>query len=443
MGALLIGGPVAQPSFDAFMWALSEQESGGQKDRYGVVNAYGAVGKYQVLKSNIPGWSKEILGYSISWQKFRDSPELQEKIVRGKLKKYYDAWGARGAAAAWYAGPGNHDLHMSTAKQPGGPSIKKYVDDILGRAGGYSGQTYSGSGVGGEPVVPKLSEKELAEQYGFTMSFLNSNPELKKLFKKMVSEGWSKDMFQAKLRGTKWWKTHSDKERQYLTQMFTDPATAKQSLAQAKISAKQIANQLGIKETKFTLKKISEAAYNMVAKGWNESQLRYYLGQYVYFDGGDMEGEGADIQGDLRSYAYSMGVKMSNEWYADNTRKVLRGIATASDYKNEMLRQAKAMFPQYAKQLDAGQTVADIAQPYMQSMAQILELPMGSINLFDSTIKKALQYKNPGTLQTESKALWQFENELRSDPRWKKTKNAQDSLMQVGHQVLADFGFKY
>jgi hypothetical protein len=305
--------------------------------------------------------------------------------------------------------------------------------------GGY----YTGSGVGGDPVVPKLSEKELAEQYGFTMSFLNANPELKKIFKKMVSEGWSKDMFQAKMRGTKWWKTHSEKEREYLIQRFTDPATAKQSMSQANVRVRQIANQLGIKETKFTKKKMQEAAYNLVAKGWDEGQLRYYLGQYVYFDGGDMEGEGAEIQNELRAYAYQMGVTKSGQWYADQTRKVLRGIATINDYKNEMLRQAKAAFPQYSKQLDGGQTVADIAQPYMQSMAQILELPQGSINLYDTTIKKALQYKNPSTLKNQTKPLWQFENELRSDPRWKKTKNAQDSLMQVGHQVLADFGFKY
>lgn len=439
------GGQMAQPSFDAFMWAISEQESRGQSDPYRVVNAYGAVGKYQVLKSNVPGWSRQVLGYSISWQKFRDSPQLQETIVRGILKGYYNKWGARGAAAAWYGGPGSHNLDQSTKAQPGGPSIKMYVDEVMTRTGNYPGigATSSGTGLGGDPVVPKLSEKELAEQYGFTMGFLNSNPELKRLFKKMVSEGWSKDMFQAKLRDSKWWKTHSDKERQYLTQMFTDPATAKQSMAQANVAVRQLANQLGIKETKFTKGKMQEAAYNMVAKGWNEGQLRNYLGQYVYFDGGDMEGQGADVQNELRSYAYSMGVKMSDHWYADNTRKVLRGLATTSDYKNEMLRQAKAAFPQYTKQLDAGQTLADIASPYLQSMSQILELPQGSINLYDPTIKKALQYKNKTTLQTESKPLWQFENELRADPRWKQTKNAQDSLMQVGHQVLADFGFKY
>jgi len=429
---------VAQSGFDAFMRSIATQESGGN---YSVVNSIGAVGKYQVMKANIPGWSRQVLGYSVSWQKFRDTPSIQEKVVRGILKGYYDSWGPRGAAAAWYAGPGNHDLDMSTKSQSGGPSIKEYVDSVVGRV---DTSTYSGSGIGGDPVVPKLDKAELAEKYGFTMDFLNANPEIRdKIFNPMVKEGWSQEMFNAKMRGTKWWKAHSDKERQYLTQMFTDPATARQSLSQARVTVQQLANQLGVKETTLIKKRMSEAAYNMVAKGWNEGQLRYFLGQYVYFNGGDMEGQGADVQNELRSYAYSMGVKMSDSWYAANTRKVLRGLATTSDYKNDMLRQAKAMFPQYSKQLDGGQTVADIAQPYLQSMSQILELPAGSINLYDSTVKKALQYKNPTTLQVQAKPLWQFENDLRGDPRWKQTKNAQDSLMQVGHQVLADFGFKY
>ena len=154
-------------------------------------------------------------------------------------------------------------------------------------------------------------------------------------------------------------------------------------------------------------------------------------------------GQGADVENELRSYAYSMGSTMSNTWYADNTRKVLQGTATASDFKQQILKQAKAAFPQYAKQLDGGQSMADIASSYMQTMAQVLELPTGSINLFDPTIKKALQYKDPKTLQTTSKPLWQFENDLRGDPRWKQTKNAQDSLMQMGHQVLQNFGFKF
>lgn len=428
-------------TFKQFMNGISIQESGGS---YSAVNHQsGALGKYQVMPGNVAAWSRQVLGYSISTSKFLNSPTLQEKIVSGILKGYFDKWGPRGAAAAWYAGPGNHNLDMSTKSQYGGPSIKSYVDSVIGHAGGDPGASSSGGGTPYAATTPKLSMSELAEQYGYTSSFLNANPELKRLFNDMVTKGYSKDMFQAKLRNTKWWKTHSDKEREYLTQTYTDPATAKQNFNAAYVSVHQLAEQLGIKDTKFTRARIQEAAYNVVAKGWSDGQLRNYLGQYVYFDGGNMQGQGADTINELRSYAYTMGVHMSDKWYTDNTRLVLRGMATTSDFKNQMLRQAKAMFPQFSKQLDAGQTVQDIAQPYMQSMSQILELPAGSINLFDPTIKKALQYKNPGTLQTETKPLWQFENDLRADPRWKQTKNAQDSMMQIGHQVLSDFGFKY
>jgi len=208
-------------------------------------------------------------------------------------------------------------------------------------------------------------------------------------------------------------------------------------------TGQQLANQMGMVMTSNVQKYLDKAAYNMVALGWDEGQLRYYLGQYVSFKGETLQGEGGEAINEMREYAYSMGVSLGDSWYTDRARNVLRGVATLQDYKSEIMNKAKASFPQWTKQIEAGQSVADIASPYMQSMAQILELPAGSVNLFDTTIKKALNYTNPGTLQKEAKPLWQFENELRSDPRWKKTKNAQDSLFQVGHQVLADFGFKY
>lgn len=433
-------------SFDAFMWSISAQESGGmsEAERYRVVNDWGAVGKYQVLKSNIPQWSKAALGYSITWQQFRDSPKLQEKIVRHRLYGYFKKYGARGAASAWYSG--NPSLHNSTRPQPGGPSIKKYVDDVMVRASTYKGgggKSSGGGSSGGGSKVPEKSTKETAEDYGFVVGLLNSNAELKKLFKRAVDKGWTADKFQAELRDTKWWKTHSQAERDYLTKRYADPASAKQSYSQAYVRVRQLANSMGLRETPGNKKRLDTWAYNMAAKGWDESMLRNEIGKYVYFNNDTWQGEGGETQEKLRSAAYSMGVKMSSQWYADKTRNVLRGLGTTQDYEDEIRRQAKALFPHWGKQIDAGQTVLDLASPYMQSMAQILELPGGSLNLFDPTIKKALQYKDPKSGKNSVKPLWQFENELRNDPRWKKTSNAQNSLMQVAHQVLADFGVKY
>lgn len=432
-------------SFEQFFRGISEQESGGRYNAVGVpVNGNRAYGKYQVMDFNIPSWTRAYYGRSLTPSQFLSNPKAQEAVARGKLKSYWNKYGARGAAAAWYSG--NPNLNMSTRSQYGGPSVKSYVDQVLAKASKYSSGGGGGStGLGqysGGAIVSKLSDAELAEQYGFVSSFLNSNKELKSLFKQAVSGGWAAAKFQAKLRNTKWWKTHGKDEREYLLKLKADPATAREEKKAADVKAHQIGNALGIRVTDFTKKKLGQAAYNIVAKGWNDEQVRYYLGQYVFF-GDVQQGQGGEIWDELHQYAYSMGVTKSGQWYADNSRNVVRGVATIQDYKNAIKKQAKSQFAQWSKEIDGGQSVADLAQPYMQSMAQILELPAGSVNLFDAPIKKALVYTNPTNLKKEARPLWQFERDLRNDPRWKRTKNAQDSTMQVAHQVLTDFGLKF
>jgi len=436
---------VADVSFEQFFRAIAEQESGGRYNAVGVeVRGDRAYGKYQVMGNNVPSWTRTYYGRSLTPQQFLNNPQAQEAVARGVLKSYYKKYGPRGAASAWYSG--NPNLDMSTRPQSGGPSIKDYVDQVIRRAGGMPSTPTEGI----TPTVPgggaeerTMARDELAEQYGFVESLMNSNRELKSLFNKAVDNQWTASKFQAELRDTKWFKTHSKSERDYLIKRYGDPKTAKQDLDKAYLQVRQLANKLGIRENSTQLKRMQTWAYNVAAKGWSEAQLRYEMGKYVYFSDSVREGEGAEYQEELRSFAYDMGVTWTGDQYSDAVRRIIRGIATIDEFKDASRRQAKAQYSFWSKEIDAGKTVSDLAAPYMSSMAQILELPQGEANLFDPLIKKAMQYKNPTTMQQEAKPLWQFETELRSDPRWKKTKNAQDSLMQVGHQVLSDFGFTY
>lgn len=119
--------------FDAFFKAIASQESGGN---YGAVNAStGALGKYQILPSNVGPWSDKYLGRRISPNEFLHTPALQEQLARAVLSDYFNKYGARGAASAWYSG--NPDLHMSTKSQNGYPSIKDYVDSIMAKMAQY------------------------------------------------------------------------------------------------------------------------------------------------------------------------------------------------------------------------------------------------------------------------------------------------------------------
>lgn len=425
-------------TFEQFFSSISAQESGGNYGAVGVwVDGDRPYGKYQVMGANIPSWTRKYYGKSLTPQQYLNNPKAQETVARGVLQGYFNKYGAAGAAAMWYSGQSNPN------KTYGNPPVYQYVNEVISRAGGYPSGGSPSNFSTGSTATPKLSSAELAEQYGFVSGFLNSNSELKKLFQQAVAGGWSADKFQAKMRNTKWWKTHSKDEREYLLQLKADPATAKQQMNAAQIKVAQLAKQMGLTGKQLSGANMQSYAYLMVAKGYDEAMIRNLMGQKLTLSSTSHTGEAGEAWDQLSGYAYSMGVKFADTWMATRVKNIMSGKATQQDVKNELANLAKAQFPQWTKQIDAGQTVADIANPYMSSMSQILELPSGSINLFDPTIKKALNYTNPGTLAKEAKPLWQFENELRADPRWKQTKNAQDSLFQVGHQVLADFGFKY
>ena len=125
--------------FSSFQNSIASKESGGN---YNARNSYsGAMGKYQIMPSNIQGtgkgWDYEALGYDVSTAAFMKSPEIQEKIASYKLQQYYNKYGAAGAAVAWYAGPGVANKYVNSGQvsksmQSGGyPSVYAYMQAIL------------------------------------------------------------------------------------------------------------------------------------------------------------------------------------------------------------------------------------------------------------------------------------------------------------------------
>lgn len=286
-----------------------------------------------------------------------------------------------------------------------------------------------------------LSDEELAQQYGMTLGFLNAYPELKNLFDQAVREDWTADKFQAKFRNSDWYKARGDQGRKSAIMMYTDPATYGRLWQTTQLHIRTMMGDLGSNADDWSV--INAIATKVIFEGWNDEEARNYIGQHVTFGSGGMAGgKAGQTQQNLNSYMYAMGVKNSDQWIQDATRKVASGMASEQDFKNQIMSQAIAAFPQYEKQLRAGSTLQDLAQPYTQSMSQILEIPPGSVNMFDPTIRKAMSFKDK-TGVTSAMPLWDFQNQLRQDDRWKQTQNAQDSAMGTAHKVLQDMGMAY
>ena len=159
---------------EAFINAIGGQESGGNYDA--VNGRTGAAGKYQIMPDNWPQWAEES-GLS------RDAemtPENQEIVARFKLGQYYDKYGARGAAIAWYAGEGalEYSDDALNRKQGNGdePSINEYADSVLARMGEV-GNTNSSSpdyNAARDYLRNQLEEMEAGEEYNSIDDTLNN-----------------------------------------------------------------------------------------------------------------------------------------------------------------------------------------------------------------------------------------------------------------------------
>lgn len=316
-----------------------------------------------------------------------------------------------------------------------------YQDSFMGgrRVSGVAGGGPSGSwNPDGDSAEAKLSPEELASEYGFSYSFLQSVPELKTKFGQSVNETWSKDKFMAEIRDTKWWKENSATMRQAQMEKSTDPATYEANLAATKLQVQQLAAEMGAVIPPAKLGKIAAQAY---ATGLQEDGLRNILGNYVTFIKGTLRGEAGAYENSMKQYAYQQGVTLDDQTIKNQAALVGRKMATEADFKNQIVQQAISAFPGYKQQLEAGQTMADIANPYVQIMAQELDLNPSSIKLTDPLIKQALngvdaQGKPTGLDQSS------FLDRIRSDPRWGRTQNAQDKVMNVGLSVLKSMGLR-
>lgn len=437
-------------SFEAFFWSLTQQESGGNYGAVGVwVGGDRAYGRYQVMGANIPSWTRQYYGRSLTPQQYLHNKAAQDAVARGKLKSYVNKYGYRGAAAAWYSG--NASLHMSTRPQPGGPSIKGYVDQIMARAGQYkgggggdSGGGYSGGSYEPDaPVKVKLDKDELAESYGLTSALINSSKELKNLFNQAVSGSWSAAKFQAKLKNSKWWKSQSSSLRKYITTKFTDPATHSQNWNNAQYKVNQLAVQVGlgnqINSKGKSSKLLYDAIYKSLALGWSDARIKDWFGARATTHGGVMWGEAGEAFDKMHEIAYMNGMRYSQDWYKKNAQSIASGKSTIETLEAQIRKAAAGRFSAFGEQILAGQNAIDLAAPYIKTVSQLLELPETDVDLFDKHVYGAMNGSKAGA----NYPLWQFENDVRNDPRWRKTNNARESLMTVARQVAKDFGLAF
>lgn len=171
----------------------------------------------------------------------------------------------------------------------------------------------------------------------------------------------------------------------------------------------------------------------------NKYLTQYAKQQYTLAQSGDQKALAGLQKGSfglsltsLRNAYYENGLTFNLQTSANQVIESALNPAKLKSNLNLINIQAKTMFPALSDKIDAGYTVKQLMTPYINSRASILEEDPDTMDM-KSLMDAA---KDPKGLMS----LYDYEISLRKDPKWKFTKNAQDSLSKVAHSIAQTFG---
>ena len=264
--------------------------------------------------------------------------------------------------------------------------------------------------------------------FGITADLIRQFPELQKVFD-LWKAGNTTDA-ELEYYKTSYYKNLTSTSQTRQKKKASQPGVYAQELEAYKLEQKKRLTGKGITVSDAVL----EDAY---LKGLTDIQLD--LNALVAAKGKPIGGSTLGSVQSLKEYADAFGMSYSQRSLDAWSQGIFSGTTTAEDIQAQIRRDSASAFPGYADQINKGTSVEALASAYKSSMANILEIDADTITFNDPTLRRALQYIGADG-KPAVKPIWQFETELRQDPRWEKTDNARKTVDSLSLKVLRDLG---
>lgn len=279
---------------------------------------------------------------------------------------------------------------------------------------------------------------DIQAAYGFVGAMARAIPELNTILQQAVREQWTTDRFTMTVTDSAWWRQNANAARQWLTSATVDPATHENRWNAQAGNVLKRAEALGVPMTWAQARDAS--MWRALNEGVDEENFDGYLVRTFFAQGTQPAGRAAAITMELGEIGAAYGYKPSDAESQLWLRRVLGGETTMDTFRAQALSYAKAKYPSLIAELDAGQTVQQIAQPRRERMAQLLELDPSDVDLSDALIDRSLQARGQDG-KPVTMPVWEFEKEVRKDQRWQYTNNAKASVGSMLERIGKDWGF--
>ena len=290
-------------------------------------------------------------------------------------------------------------------------------------------------------------------KYSYFKLLVETNPDLAGFFeeiKKVINASptgtITQDEFNNLTRGYDWFERYDSDQQQAEIAKALDKQNNtnlyEESIKDNKTNIAYTARQKGVELDDATLTELAELArFN----NWSAVEIDNAIGQEVVdliSAGGTATGAAGKIQNDLQQWAASNGLNLTNAEVARYVESGAFGGRDLESIKQDIRKTYLAgAYPAWSDRIAAGADPADIAAPYRKRIASLLELDEEQVGFDDGLLQRGLQSVGPDG-KPRVMPLYEFEQEIRKDPRWQYTDNAYKTYTDVGTDLLKMFGFR-
>jgi LysM repeat protein len=363
---------------------------------------------------------------------------------------------------------------------PGKASTSKPIVTTSGITSSTSGTTTSyapgstsvvTSGISstGGTQLDKFSPAQLAAKFGVAAAVLNSDKSLQDALNRILGLDGSGTMITDPelqtqiIQGTTWYKNQTDTQRKYAFFKQTNPG---QFAADLQLNASEIIKMWAENGLTITASQAIQYAEQMMQQAviqdgkvirYDKSYLQKLMADSIKFDKTNtFESNGKviyDLDGKLetmaqalydRAYDYGYPSTVSNEgfkkWFEASIKGLVAGTLNPEDIDDELEKRAMSLFPGLKDQLSRGQTLRQAADPWLNAIANTLEIDPKSLDLNNDVVQQTLNYTDEkGNIAPMN--LYGAKKLARRSKDFDFTQTAKEEKTGVAATILRDHGY--
>lgn len=316
----------------------------------------------------------------------------------------------------------------------GGTEVASEPDSLdMGELKGDFGQSYSIGLIMAHPELKLIAYRS----QGWTNARLDKRTG--KIIKgKWTNSEWTPTRVAAAIQNTRWYKTTDGNIREADNAKAMDPASWNLRVERIAANIADSATKAGADIEGQDIRGVAERLLREnylstsgagVEETVSQKLIDEYLTPYIKpGSDGSFKGEAAVTAAGLRDKARAYGVTFTDQWFVDAIQKLRSGRIAEADLDKQILDASRSRYAGLADKIDEKTSLTDLANPYIQMMADTLELNPATIKIDHPDIQKALQFVDPTSGQVRAKTLAEFNDDLRQKDEWINTRAGRSEM---------------